>query len=77
MSSNRPSISTWVKRGERDAGKRADGRTSAEREALSRLGREDYPCALLRALTPAIPAARISRAIRLRPTGRPSAFSSA
>ena len=33
--------------------------------------------ALLRRLTPAIPAARISRAIRFRPTERPSAFSSA
>ena len=32
--------------------------------------------AFLRRLTPAIPAVRISRAIRFRPTGRPSAFSS-
>ena len=33
--------------------------------------------ALLRRLMPAIPAARISRAIRFRPAERPSAFSSA
>ena len=36
------SISTWVKQAERDAGKRADGPTSAEREELSRLRRENH-----------------------------------
>src|ERR1700722_18920129 len=34
------SISTWVKQAERDAGKRIDGPTSAEREELGRLRRE-------------------------------------
>ena len=36
------SISTWVKQAERDAGKRADGPTSAERDELSRLRRENH-----------------------------------
>ena len=36
------SISTWVKQAERDAGKRADGPTSAEREELGRLRRENH-----------------------------------
>lgn len=36
------SISTWVKQAERDAGKRADGPTSAEREELARLRRENH-----------------------------------
>jgi transposase len=36
------SISTWVKQAERDAGKRVDGPTSAEREELGRLRRENY-----------------------------------
>jgi len=36
------SISTWVKQAERDAGKRADGATSAEREELTRLRRENH-----------------------------------
>src|ERR1700693_4979660 len=34
------SISTWVKQAERDAGKRIDGPTSAERDELGRLRRE-------------------------------------
>ena len=33
------SISTWVKQAERDAGKRVDGPTSAQREELGRLRR--------------------------------------
>jgi transposase len=36
------SISTWVKQAERDAGRRADGPTSAEREELTRLRRENH-----------------------------------
>ena len=36
------SISSWVKQAERDAGKRADGPTSAERDELSRLRRENH-----------------------------------
>jgi len=36
------SISTWVKQAERDAGKRVDGPTSAEREELGRLRRENH-----------------------------------
>ena len=36
------SISTWVKQAERDASKRADGPTSAEREELGRLRRENH-----------------------------------
>ena len=36
------SISTWVKQAERDAGKRAEGPTSAEREELTRLRRENH-----------------------------------
>lgn len=36
------SILSWVKQAERDAGKRADGPTSAEREALTRLRRENH-----------------------------------
>ena len=36
------SISTWVKQAERDAGKRIDGPTSAEREELGRLRRENH-----------------------------------
>ena len=36
------SISTWVKQAERDAGKRLDGPTSAEREELGRLRRENH-----------------------------------
>ena len=36
------SISTWVKQAERDAGRRADGPTSAEREELGRLRRENH-----------------------------------
>jgi transposase len=36
------SISTWVKQAERDAGKRVDGPTSAEREELARLRRENH-----------------------------------
>ena len=35
------SISTWVKQAERDAGKRVDGPTSAEREELGRLRKND------------------------------------
>src|SRR5258708_37782798 len=35
------SISTWVKQAERDAGKRIDGPTSAERKELARL-RENH-----------------------------------
>ena len=36
------SISTWAKQAERDAGKRVDGPTSAEREELGRLRRENH-----------------------------------
>jgi transposase len=36
------SISTWVRQAERDAGKRADGPTSAERDELNRLRRENH-----------------------------------
>ncbi|PNG24262.1 IS3 family transposase [Methylocella silvestris] len=36
------SISTWVKQAEREAGKRADGPISAEREELARLRRENH-----------------------------------
>src|SRR5881227_2160201 len=36
------SISTWVKQAERDAGKRIDGPTSAERDELVRLRRENH-----------------------------------
>jgi transposase len=36
------SISTWVKQADRDAGKRIDGPTSAEREELARLRRETH-----------------------------------
>ena len=36
------SISTWVKQAERDSGKRIDGPTSAEREELGRLRRENH-----------------------------------
>src|SRR5271169_5731124 len=43
VSSSRPhSLSTWVKQAERDAGKRVDGPTSAEREELARLRRENH-----------------------------------
>ena len=35
------SIANWVRRAERDAGKRTDGPTSAEREELIRLRREN------------------------------------
>ena len=36
------SISTWVKQAERDVGKRTDGPTSADREELARLRRENH-----------------------------------
>lgn len=36
------SISTWVKKAERDADKRTDGPTTAEREELIRLRRENH-----------------------------------
>jgi transposase len=36
------SISTWVKQAERDAGKRAEGPTSAERDELNRLRRDNH-----------------------------------
>jgi transposase len=36
------SISTWVKQADRDVGRRADGPTSAEREELGRLRRENH-----------------------------------
>lgn len=36
------SIANWVRQGERDAGKRSDGPTSAEREELIRLRRENH-----------------------------------
>jgi transposase len=36
------SISTWVKQAEWDAGKRTDGLTSADREELARLRRENH-----------------------------------
>ena len=36
------SISTWVRQAERDVGKRTDGPTSAEREELARLRRENH-----------------------------------
>jgi len=36
------SISTWVKQAEREAGKRVDCPTSAEREELTRLRRENH-----------------------------------
>jgi transposase len=35
------SIANWVKQAERDAGKRSDGPTSAEREELTRLRRDN------------------------------------
>jgi transposase len=35
------SIANWVRQAERDAGKRTDGPTSAEREELTRLRREN------------------------------------
>jgi len=41
------SISTWVKQAERDAGKRLDGPTSAEREELGRLRRENHRTELI------------------------------
>ena len=36
------SIATWVRQAERDAGKRQDGPTNAEREELTRLRRENH-----------------------------------
>ena len=36
------SIWSWVKQAERDAGKRADGASSAEKEELARLRRENH-----------------------------------
>jgi transposase len=36
------SIATWGKQAERDAGKRTDGPTTAEREELVRLRRENH-----------------------------------
>jgi transposase len=36
------SIMNWVKQAERDAGKRVDGPTTAEREELARLRRENH-----------------------------------
>ena len=36
------SIANWVKQAERDAGKRVDGPTTAEREDLIRLRRENH-----------------------------------
>ena len=36
------SIANWVRQAERDAGKRSDGPTSAEREELIRLRRENH-----------------------------------
>jgi transposase len=36
------SICTWVKQAERNAGKRTDGSTSADREELARLRRENH-----------------------------------
>jgi len=36
------SIATWVRQAERDAGKRTDGPTTAEREELVRLRRENH-----------------------------------
>ncbi len=36
------SIWSWVKQAERDAGKRADGPSSAEKEELARLRRENH-----------------------------------
>jgi transposase len=36
------SITNWVKQAERDAGKRGDGPTTAEREELMRLRRENH-----------------------------------
>ena len=36
------SISTWVRQAERDVGKRTGGPTSAEREELARLRRENH-----------------------------------
>ena len=36
------SIATWVRQGQRDAGKRQVGPTSAEREELTRLRRENH-----------------------------------
>jgi transposase len=36
------SIGNWVRQAERDAGKRSDGPTSAEREELIRLRRENH-----------------------------------
>lgn len=36
------SITNWVKQAERDAGKRSDGHTTAEREELMRLRRENH-----------------------------------
>lgn len=36
------SIMNWVRQAERDAGKRADGLTTAEREELARLRRENH-----------------------------------
>ena len=35
------SIANWVRQAERDAGKRSDGATTAEREELTRLRREN------------------------------------
>ncbi len=35
------SIAKWVRQADRDAGRRADGTTSAEREELSKLHREN------------------------------------
>jgi transposase len=36
------SISSWVKQADRDAGNRIDGPTTAEREELARLRRENH-----------------------------------
>ena len=51
----------------------------SQRRALGRSSRADrpawFPGTISRDLTPAIPPARINRAIRFRPTERPSAFS--
>ena len=62
------SIANWVKQAERDAGKRSDGPTTAEREELIRLRRENHRLRQERDILSKA-AARLARESRGHPKG--------
>ena len=65
-------IHNWVAQADRDEGRRADGLTTAERQELSRLQRENRQLRIEREILSKAAAWRAFRHARMRATGSPA-----